>query len=233
MSRLISFQDQEKSMQLNVIQFPNRKTIVAPSTWTRKKLADVHVEALLYCQYKCRYCSSNSGRHLKTRPEIAEAVQQATGSPFNPHDADDVTIGFESVVEALEAELAGDGKKPGRGKTLVYSQLTDGFSPVLLRDGTARRILELLVEKTNYRIRILTKNSIVGSRRWIKFFLSHPERFVVGLSIGTLDDEFCCRLEKAGSSPQFAHQGTSHLAGRRCANFRDAVPGVFRSVARR
>lgn len=189
-------------MQLNVIQFPNRKQIIAPSTWTKKRLADFHVEALLYCQYKCCYCSSNSGRHLKTiRPELEAAVQGATGCTFDPHDAGNMTIAFEDVVKALEAELAAFRTKPGRGKTLVYSQLTDGLSPVVLRDGTARRILELLVEKTDYRIRILTKNSIVGSPRWIEFFLGHPERFVVGLSIGTLNDKFGRRLEKGTPRP--------------------------------
>lgn len=189
-------------MQLDIVQFPHRKAIIAPSSWPKKQLADVHVEALLLCQYKCRYCSSNSGRHLKTiRHEIEEAVHQVTGSSFDPHRADNLAISFDDVVQALESQLSQNCRKPGEGKTLVYSQLTDGFSPIVLRNGTTRRILELLVEKTKYRIRILTKNPIVGTSNWINFFASHPERFVVGLSIGTLNDKLGRRLEKGTPRP--------------------------------
>lgn len=188
-------------MTQEFIPFPHRSSIIAKSSWTKKKLADVHVEALLLCQYKCKYCSSNAGRHLKTRPDIAESVQQATGRHFNPHDAEDVVITFQGIVEALEKELSDKRQKPGAGETLVYSQLTDGFSPVVVQDGTTRRILELLIEKTDYRIRILTKNAIVGTPKWIEFFQRHQHRFVVGLSIGTQDDQFGRRLEVGASVP--------------------------------
>jgi DNA repair photolyase len=189
-------------MKSQIVLFPHRQKIIAPSTWKKKELADAHLDALLYCEFKCTYCSSNSGRHLKTLSHsIAEAVQEVTGRPFNPHDADDITIAYQGLVEAFETELTGKHKKPGAGKTLVYSQLTDGFSPVLLQTGTAERLLKLLMEKTAYRIRILTKNRIVGTPKWIKFFSSYPGRFVVGLSIGTLDNAFGQTVERLTSSP--------------------------------
>jgi DNA repair photolyase len=132
---------------------------------------------------------------------IKEAVFRVTNKDFNPHDAGDLAIAYENVVEALDDELTRKGVRPGAGKTLVYSQLTDGFSPVLLNTGTARQILELLVEKTQYRIRVLTKNAIVGRPKWIDFFAKHKDRFVVGLSIGTLDTAFAQNMEWRTSAP--------------------------------
>ncbi len=53
--------------------------------------------------FKCQYCSSNAGRHLRTRPDIAKAVLEATGTPFNPHDAEaepgDTPTGAGSLAE--------------------------------------------------------------------------------------------------------------------------------------
>lgn len=188
-------------MQSKIVEVPHQKQIIAPSKWPVKKLADVHVEALQYCEFGCRYCSSNAGMHLRMRKQsLEQAVREQTGDGFNPH-ASNVAIRFKRVVDALRSELNTHQSKPGRGKTLVYSQLTDGFSPIVERDGTAREILDLLIDKTDYRIRILTKSSAVGHKKWVKYFASHRERFVVGLSIGTSDDAFAKRLEVGTSTP--------------------------------
>lgn len=190
-------------MKTQVIEVDPRKSVIAKSSWPTKQLADVHVEALLFCEFGCRYCSSNSGLHLRfLKRTIQEAVEASLKVPFNPHNAAHVAIAYREVVNSLEVELCRYRKKPGAGKTLVYSQLTDGFSPVLIKTGTARQILELLIEKTDYRIRILTKNAIVGRPEWVKFFARHRDRFVVGLSIGTLDDRFTHRMEWRTSRPQ-------------------------------
>jgi DNA repair photolyase len=79
--------------------------------------------------------------------------------------------------------------------------LSDGFSPTLVQQGITEAALRLLLERTSFRIRILTKNSIVGSDDWVGFFAAHPGRFVVGLSVGTLDDEWARRIEIGTSSP--------------------------------
>jgi DNA repair photolyase len=73
--------------------------------------------------------------------------------------------------------------------------LTDGFSPLLVESGQTRRALELILARTSFRIRILTKNSAVGSPEWVPFFAKHRDRFVVGLSTGTLDDRAASRIE--------------------------------------
>lgn len=189
-------------MQSKIVEVPHQKQIIAPSKWPVKKLADVHVEALQYCEFACRYCSSNKGMHLLMRKRsLDQAVREQTGDGFDPHSSTDLAIRYAGVVDALRKELNTHQSKPGRGKTLVYSQLTDGFSPIVERDGTAREILDLLIDKTDYRIRILTKSSAVGHKKWVKYFASHRERFVVGLSIGTTDNAFAKRLEVGTSIP--------------------------------
>ncbi len=100
----------------------------------------------------------------------------------------------------MEAQLATKQSSWGSGKTLVFSMLTDGFSPTLVDRGTTRKALELLL-RTSFRIRILTKNAIVGSDHWIEFFRAYPGRFVVGLSTGTLDDRWAAKIELGTSRP--------------------------------
>ncbi len=191
-------------MKMNVVEASPRVKIVAPSPGFQKKgLADVHLEAMLFCQYGCAYCSSNAGPALRFRNKSNQKlIRQELGRDWNPHDARDIAIAYEGLVARLDEELSARVRKPGKGKTLVYSQLTDGFSPVLVSTGTTRQVLELLIEKTDYRIRVLTKNAIVGSPKWVKFFASHPDRFVVGLSTGSLDSQVSKSLELLTSQPR-------------------------------
>lgn len=190
-------------MKMKVVEIERDKKIIQKSSWTKKELADYHLDALKFCEFGCSYCSSNSGPHLRFKKHsLNEAVEKVTGQHFDPHNARDLVITYKELVEALQNELSSHRRMHGAGQTLVYSQLTDGFSPVLLKTGTARRILELLITKTKYRIRVLTKNAIIGTPEWVDFFVEHADRFVVGLSIGTLDNEFAQRMEWRTSRPE-------------------------------
>ena len=130
-------------MKTEIVTIPHLKQIIQKSSWGKKELADYHLDALLFCEYGCKYCSSNSGLHLKFKKHsIQTAVKKATATDFNPHDAGHIVIQYEELVQALNEELDGKSKRYGHGKTIVYSQLTDGFSPVLVQTGTARQVLE-------------------------------------------------------------------------------------------
>jgi DNA repair photolyase len=102
---------------------------------------------------------------------------------------------WPDLIDNLQRQLASKRPNWGAGKTIVYSMLTDGFSPRLVSDGTTEKCLSLLLDNTQFRIRILTKNAIVGSSKWLTFFKNHTGRFVVGLSIGTLDDLWARKVE--------------------------------------
>src|SRR5690606_33398327 len=108
---------------------------------------------------------------------------------------------WTDVEKQLESELASKPKSFGTGKTLVFSMLTDGFSPTLVAQGITERVLSILVERTSFRIRILTKNAVVGAAKWVRFFETHRNRFVVGLSTGSLDRPWARAIERRTSSP--------------------------------
>jgi hypothetical protein len=59
----------------------------------------------------------------------------------------------------------------------------------------------MLMTRTSFRVRVLTKGAVVASPKWIDFLKAWPGRFTVGLSIGTLDDEWARRVEIGTSSP--------------------------------
>jgi hypothetical protein len=102
---------------------------------------------------------------------------------------------WPDVIQQLRVELSGKDPQWGSGKTLVYSMQTDGFSPHLVQTGITEEALRLVLEKTSFRIRILTKNAVVGKDHWLHFFEQYRDRFVVGLSIGSLDDAWAKRVE--------------------------------------
>lgn len=108
---------------------------------------------------------------------------------------------WPDYLDRLRAQLSKKPKEWGAGKTLVFSMLTDGFSPHLIKDGTTETSLRLVLDRTSFRIRVLTKNAIVGTSHWLRFFAAHRDRFVIGLSTGTLDNKWAKQVEIGTPSP--------------------------------
>jgi DNA repair photolyase len=162
----------------------------------KKQLSEYKLDAMGLCQYGCRYCSSNSGNYLRiNRERLAELTEEQLGERYYPSDEPRLTFEWTDIIERLEQQLAPKTSTWGTGQTLVYSMLTDGFSPMLVGSGSTKRILELVLNRTGFRIRVLTKNAVVGSDKWLRFFEQHRDRFVVGLSIGSLDDGWSKKVE--------------------------------------
>ncbi len=111
--------------------------------------------------------------------------------------------------------------------TLVFSQLTDAFSPPVLPLGITRQAIELLLERTSFRIRILTKNACVGSKEWIELFLKYRDRVVVGLSIGTLDDKWAKHMEIDTSPPSTRIRSLHRLQDAGISTFGMLCPMFF------
>ena len=110
--------------------------------------------------------------------------------------------------------------------------LTDVFSPWLVKNGITEKALRLVLENTQFRIRVLTKNSVVGNRRWIDFFRQHPDRFVVGLSTGTTDNRWAKKIEVNTSLPSVRLRALEKLQqagiatyGMLCPVFPDVLDG--------
>jgi DNA repair photolyase len=190
-------------MKNMIVDVPSIKLPIQPSPGFEKKLlSDYKLDILGLCGFGCRYCSSNEGNYLRIqRNAFAERTVAQLGKRYLPSDTPSLMFRWPDVLQRLEQQIEAKDTTWGSGKVLVFSMLTDGFSPELVRSGLTERALRLVVEWTSFRIRVLTKNAIVGSPRWIKFFGEYPNRFVVGLSTGTLDDDWARRIEIGASLP--------------------------------
>lgn len=188
------------------------KKLVQPSPGFEKKLlSEYHLDMMLKCQFECGYCSTDHYLRRFRGGVIAEATLAQLGQAMSPGKDEGFNVQYKNLVPKLRAQLNYRGKSFGYGKTLVFSMLTDGFSPFLVQQGDTKEVLEMLVDKTSFRIRVLTKNAAVGSRNWINFFSNYSERFVVGLSLGTLDNEWAHRAEKYTSPPTKRAEATRRL----------------------
>jgi DNA repair photolyase len=195
-------------MQLNVIknpvvEVPSIKNPIQPSKGFKKKeLSDFKLDLSAKCGFSCRYCSSNHDYFMRVFQEkFADSIEQQLGERALTHEVPRLMLKWPNVIERLEEQLSHKSKNWGEAQTLMFSMRTDGFSPVSVKEGTTEEALRLVLENTSFRIRVLTKNAIVGTKYWLNFFGQNPDRFVVGLSIGTLDDKWAKRVEVGTSNP--------------------------------
>ncbi len=190
-------------MKPTIVHVPAIKEPIQPADgFVKKELASHKLDLLALCEFKCAYCSSNCGLFWSFRKRgFREAAERQLGRPLKEGEDLKLTFQCPDILDNLGRQLDRHRATWGLGKTLVFSMLTDAFSPTLVKTGVTREVLELLLEKAAFRIRVLTKNAIVGSRDWIRFFLHHPDRFVVGLSIGTDDNAWAKRVERGTSTP--------------------------------
>jgi len=229
-------------MKLKVVNVPSiQKPIQKSPGFAKKELADYKLDLMGLCSYGCSYCSSTAGNYLRMkREELADATAEQTGERTYPADDPALTFAWPDVEERLAAQLATKAPTWGAGKTLVLSQLTDAFSPLALSTGLTERAVRMVLERTSFRIRVLTKGAVVGTDKWIRLFADHPGRFVVGLSIGTLDNEWARKVEIGTSSPSARVEALHRLQdagvptfGMLCPVFPDVLlgEGVERLVA--
>lgn len=190
-------------MNTKLVIVPNRKKLIQPSPgFAKKHLSNFHAELVALCGFGCAYCSSNTGYYLRVNGQkFAAATESQTGQGFAPRTDPSLFLAYSDVIGDLERELAGKVHEYGAGQTLMVSQLTDAFSPELVSRGITAAALRILLERTSFRIRVLTKNAAVAAPEFIALFERYPERIVVGLSIGTLDDEWAACVEKGTSPP--------------------------------
>lgn len=187
--------------KLRVVVDP-MKTLIKSTEWAKKGLASKKLDLVGLCEFGCSYCSSNSNLwHQFNRRSHEEAVKRQTGTAATPFTHPYLSYHFPDPVGQLRAELATKRPTWGKGVTLAFGCLVDNFSPSLIRDGITRTCLEMLLERTAFRIRITTKNATVGSDEWIDFFQRWPGRIVVNISIGTLDDDWSRVVEVGTSRP--------------------------------
>ena len=221
-------------MKPRIVQVPCiQKPVSASDGFAKKELSGYKLDLLGLCEFGCRYCSSNSGNYLRMRREpFARLTEEQLGERTTPLDDPSLMFVWPDVLENLRAQLDRSPEGWGREETLVFSMLTDGFSPWLIARGITEEALRLVLEKTAFRVRILTKNAVVGSGQWTGFFTRYPGRVVVGLSIGTVDDVWAGRMEIKASPPSARLRALRNLQdagvptyGMLCPVFPDAMEG--------
>ncbi len=185
------------------VSVPETREIIYPTPGFQKKdLADWHAETGGLCAMGCSYCSSNSGNFLRIRrEEFANLTEAQLGERLYPSTAPGLTFVWDNALDVLDRQLATKPATWGEDKVLMFSQLTDAFAPYTLTKGPTLGMLDRFLRKTRARIRILTKSALVARDDLIALYLAHPKRFVVGLSVGTLDDDWARRVEIGTSSP--------------------------------
>ncbi len=207
---------------------------IKPAPGFEKKHLSTHkLDIMGLCGFGCVYCSSNAGNYLRiNRERFADATEAQLGERAYPAADPSLAFVWRDVIPRLRAQIANKPATWGAGRTLVFSMLTDGFSPVVVADGTTRAALDLVMQRTSFRVRVLTKSAVVGSARWRGYFRSHPGRFVVGLSTGSLDDAWARRVEAGTSSPSARLRALRRLQddgvptfGMLCPVFPDAAHG--------
>lgn len=197
-----------------------------------KGLATDKLDLCAICEHGCRYCSTNNGLLWTFKKQsFGDAIEQKLGKRVSPTDDPYLHIVYDGVVEQLERELSGHRPTFGKGKVLVVSQLTDAFGPYLVGQGVTRKALDLVLRFTQYTIRILTKSAVVGHPEWVEYFRQHHDRFVVGLSIGSLDDDWARRIEIGTSLPSARIRALHVLQDAGVRTFGMACP-VFPDAAR-
>ena len=190
-------------MVSKIVSVSSIKHLITESPgFAKKELSDYKLDIAALCQFGCLYCSSNAGNYLRiNREKFAEQAQRQLGERLYPKTSPELVLTWPDWREKLIAQL--DKERPGfgAGETLVFSMLTDGFAPHLVQSGATRDALDLILERTQFRVRVLTKNAVVGRPQWLDFFRAHDERFVVGLSTGTTDDAWAKKVEKLTALP--------------------------------
>jgi DNA repair photolyase len=186
-----------------VVKYPSINNLITRSDgFVKKELSTFKLDIMGLCGFGCRYCSSNSGLGIKFRKNTFEnACNDQLGRVISPHDDPSLTYEYFDLLPNLERQLKKKPKKWGAGQTLVFSELTDAFSPNLVNKGITKYVLKQVLDRTSFRVRVLTKNACVGTDEWVKFFDKYWDRITVGLSTGNIDDNWTKKVELGTSLP--------------------------------
>lgn len=164
---------------LNVYSFKKTSGIIRNKEFEKKDLAKYTVTVGLGCGHQCAYCST--------------AVMNRTNSFFQKIHQTSFTRGNAIVdkgrAERLKKAIIAD-KATGKitaEDVILFSNLDDGWSPEALKYNLGRKVLEVLLDKTNAQIRLLTKGASIAD--CLDEFEEYKNRIIVGLSTGMAKDQ--------------------------------------------
>lgn len=152
--------------------------VQAKSIITKSNIPEIDfvINPYVGCQHACIYC-------------YAEFMKRFTG-----HEGEK----WGDFLDVKQYDW--DKIKPEKydGKTLLFSSVTDPYTPLEVKYENTRRVLEKLLG-TKASVHILTKSSLFT--RDINLFKQFDD-IHVGISISSLDDEFTRIIEPRASRPK-------------------------------
>ena len=126
------------------------KSGITPSPeFAKKGLADFAINVGAKCGHDCTYCST--GLTLRRRV-VFKTVNE---SPFER--------GYAIVDDEAPIRVAADARRisPKRRKLAQLCTLTDAWAPETLPTQLGRKCLEAILNESDWKVRILTKNVAV------------------------------------------------------------------------
>ncbi len=166
----------------DVLFRPAKTVLNMESKFREKLLCDGPVFSLGdACAYKCSFCY------------VPSMMLKASYVPHErPHH--EVVIRRENAVEILEKQLRGlKDSVRGEAKVIYSSHLVDVAANMELVRETIQACTAIL-NLTNWRIRLLSKSTLLP--KIAEAFHSDKDRFVFGVSTGTLDDKLAAAFEE-------------------------------------
>ena len=212
--------------RLHMIQDPLMPgdPLLASPGFMGKDLATHHIDFMAKCRGGCAYCSSPAGafsrinQERRTRlaveqlgyldltfDEATKTARTTDGAVFKPTRRPDVAIRWDPAeyLRRLRDQLARLPRRGwGAGKLLVVSQLTDPLIGDRAYLEFVHMALKLILESIeDIELRMLTKSEGIAREPFLGLWKAHRDRVMLGLSIGTLDDDWARRVESGTSSP--------------------------------
>lgn len=232
--------ERHKMKKIVNIDHPLKYAIQPCPGFIKKELASYHLELSGICEFGCVFCSTDFGLGTLFKIQTYRAAARSQYPSDFPDGDPDIhefcktyAMSYLDILQKIEIGLTGIDPEKTIGKTLMFGQLVDNFGPELMKEGITRRAMEMVLEKTYFRIRCLSKSTAVAHGSLMELYLEYPDRFIVGLSIGTVDDSLARKIEVGTSRPSARIKALHKLQdagvktyGMLCPVLKSAVDGL-------
>ncbi len=184
LSKKVIFGQESLDKNINLGFYNLTTDIQATEEFKKKGLADLALNCGIKCGHGCTYCYVPA---LLRRHPVIKRMED----PF----ALNIEIIDPSVVDRLDKEASKYSNSSD--KVLMLCTQTDLFTDNQVKHEVPEKVLKIILEKTNLKVRIVTKNKNITN--YVELLKKFGDRITVGLSIGMLNDTISKILEPNAS----------------------------------
>ena len=152
---------------LDIYHYPREKILSKSAEFERKGLGTHTAECGLKCDMACEYCSVAASYRTHPAFKIIGKTAFAPGFAVIDPDAPD------KLLDQLKGVKASD--------EIVLCSKSDAWSPYPLKLRLGRKMLKVILENSDARVRIITKSALV--RKEFDLIKAHRDRVTLGISI--------------------------------------------------